>query len=145
MNIAWAHFTPISSLMGGMVLGVAAAAFILVNGRILGISGILGGLINPRKNDLAWRITFILGMLSSSFVASWLLPQSLHHPPQIDSGYPLVAIAGLLVGFGTRCGSGCTSGHGICGLSRFSMRSLVATLTFMSFGFVTTYCVRHFF
>ena len=145
MNIDWTHFTPMVSLIGGMILGVAASAFILINGRILGISGIVGGLISHNKGDVAWRIAFILGLMSSPFVASLVLPHNFIPSPRIEMGYGPIAIAGLLVGLGTRYGSGCTSGHGICGLSRLSLRSLVATLTFMSVGFLTTYCVRHLF
>lgn len=145
MNIDWIHFTPMVSLIGGIILGVAASAFILINGRILGISGIIGGLLDHQRGDVAWRITFILGLISSPFVASLVLPQNLIPSPRIEMGYGPIAIAGLLVGLGTRYGSGCTSGHGICGLSRLSLRSFVATLTFMSVGFLTTFCVRHVF
>jgi uncharacterized membrane protein YedE/YeeE len=145
MNIDWLHFTPGLSFLGGLLLGLASAAFILINGRILGISGILGGFIVPKNGDIAWRVAFILGMAASPFLASWIFPTGVLHAPKIDSAFLLIAIAGLLVGFGTRYGSGCTSGHGICGLSRLSIRSVVATLTFMGTGFLTTYCVRHVF
>lgn len=143
MTIDWIHFTPWLSLGGGILLGLASAAFILVNGRILGISGILGGLLVPRLGDVGWRIAFLLGMAASPFVASLLLPVDYLEAPRIEAGYIVIAVAGLLVGFGTRYGSGCTSGHGVCGLSRLSLRSLVATLTFMGFGFLVVYVMRH--
>ena len=141
--IDWAHFTPWTSLMGGLLLGVSSALFILLNGRVLGISGILGGLIPPKSGDSAWRISFFLGMIASPFLFSLLAPSGLAFPPRIDAGYGLIILSGLLVGIGTRYGSGCTSGHGVCGLSRLSPRSLVATLIFMSVGFLVVYLVRH--
>jgi len=143
MTIDWLHFTPGLSLVGGILLGLASAAFILINGRILGISGILGGLLSPRAGDVGWRIAFLLGMAVSPWVASQIFPEGLMEAPRIEAGYAAIAIAGLLVGFGTRYGSGCTSGHGVCGLSRLSPRSLVSTLTFMGLGFATVYVVRH--
>ena len=143
MTIDWLHFTPGLSLVGGILLGLASAAFILINGRILGISGILGGLLSPRVGDIGWRIAFLLGMAASPWVASLIFPEGLIEAPRIEPGYVAIAIAGLLVGFGTRYGSGCTSGHGVCGLSRLSPRSLVSTLTFMGLGFATVYVVRH--
>ena len=140
MTIDWNHFTPWASLAGGILLGLASAMFILVNGRILGISGILGGLLRPAKNDAGWRIAFIAGMLAAP-----LLYVALAGPasPRIDAGWATVVVAGLLVGIGTRYGAGCTSGHGVCGLSRLSPRSLVATLAFMGAGFVTVFLARH--
>jgi uncharacterized protein len=143
MTIDWIHFTPWLSLGGGILLGLASAAFILVNGRILGISGILGGLLVPRLGDIGWRIAFLLGMAASPFVSSLILPVGFLEAPRIEAGYIAIAIAGLLVGFGTRYGSGCTSGHGVCGLSRLSPRSLVSTLTFMGLGFFVVYVMRH--
>jgi len=143
MTIDWIHFTPWLSLGGGILLGLASAAFILVNGRILGISGILGGLLVPRLGDIGWRIAFLLGMAASPFVGSLILPVGFLEAPRIEAGYIAIAIAGLLVGFGTRYGSGCTSGHGVCGLSRLSPRSLVSTLTFMGLGFLVVYVMRH--
>ena len=143
MTIDWIHFTPWLSLAGGILLGLASAAFILVNGRILGISGILGGLLVPRLGDIGWRIAFLLGMAAAPFVSGLLLPSGYLELPRIEAGYIAIAIAGLLVGFGTRYGSGCTSGHGVCGLSRLSPRSLVSTLTFMSLGFLVVYVMRH--
>ena len=145
MAIDWIHFTPWTSLAGGVLLGIASAMFILLNGRILGISGILGGLLPPRKGDSGWRISFLLGTMAAPLAMSWLLPgaSSLLPAPRIDASVVLVVVAGLLVGIGTRYASGCTSGHGVCGLSRLSARSLVATLSFMGAGFATVYVMRH--
>ena len=141
-TIDWIHFTPWTALIGGVVLGTASAAFILLNGRVLGISGILGGLLAPRRRDISWRVFFLLGLMLAPITLSWFA-RDLVSTPRIDAGYMSIVIAGLLVGLGTRYGSGCTSGHGVCGLSRLSPRSLAATLTFMAAGFVTVYLVRH--
>ena len=143
MNIDWNHFTPWASLTGGLLLGVASAVFILINGRILGISGILGGLLPPKVGDIGWRVAFLLGMLAAPTVFMALAPAGLASEPRIDAGFWTVIAAGLLVGIGTRYASGCTSGHGVCGLSRLSPRSLVATLSFMGTGFFIVYIVRH--
>jgi len=143
MNIDWAHFTPWSSLSGGIILGVASALFILMNGRVLGVSGILGGLLPPKAGDTFWRLAFLAGMFASPWIFNLLAPAELITTPQIDADLVMLIIAGLLVGIGTRYGSGCTSGHGVCGLSRMSPRSLVATLSFMAAGFLTVYVVRH--
>jgi uncharacterized membrane protein YedE/YeeE len=143
MNIDWAHFTPWSSLSGGIILGVASALFILINGRVLGISGILGGLLPPKAGDTFWRLAFLAGMFASPWIFNLLAPAELIKTPQIDADLVMLIVAGLLVGIGTRYGSGCTSGHGVCGLSRMSPRSLVATLSFMAAGFLTVYVVRH--
>ena len=143
MNIDWQHFTPWASLIGGLLLGVASAVFILINGRILGISGILGGLLPPKVGDIGWRVAFLLGMLAAPTVFMTLAPAGLASEPRIDAGFWTVIAAGLLVGIGTRYASGCTSGHGVCGLSRLSPRSLVATLSFMGAGFFIVYIVRH--
>jgi uncharacterized membrane protein YedE/YeeE len=143
MNIDWAHFTPWSSLSGGIILGVASALFILINGRVLGISGILGGLLPPKAGDTFWRLAFLAGMFASPWIFNLLAPAELIQTPQIDADLLILIVAGLLVGIGTRYGSGCTSGHGVCGLSRMSPRSLVATLSFMAAGFLTVYVVRH--
>jgi len=145
MTIDWNHFTPWASLVGGILLGLASALFILVNGRILGISGILGGMLTLKRSDAGWRVAFMLGMLAAPATLGWVLPPDLLSAPRIDAGYALVVIAGLLVGFGTRLGSGCTSGHGVCGLSRLSPRSLVATGSFMAAGFAMVYVMRHLF
>ena len=115
MVIDWNAYTPVSALIGGAVIGAAAAALLVLNGRIAGVSGILGGLLRPARGDVAWRAAFVAGLVA----------------------------AGLLVGFGTRYGSGCTSGHGVCGISRLSPRSIVATLVFMAAGFATVYVARH--
>ncbi|MEY2593774.1 MAG: YeeE/YedE family protein [Betaproteobacteria bacterium] len=140
MLIDWNHFTPALSLAGGILLGLASALFILVNGRILGISGIVGGLFSPKAGDVAWRVAFVLGLMAAP-----LLYAGLRGPweVRIEAGWGTVVAAGLLVGIGTRFASGCTSGHGVCGLSRLSPRSLVATLSFMAAGFLVVYLVRH--
>jgi len=143
MNIDWAHFTPFASLTGGIILGIASAIFILVNGRILGISGILGGLMPPKLGDTFWRISFLLGLLVAPTVFHAVVPAQYITAPRIDATDVMVVIAGLLVGIGTRYASGCTSGHGVCGLSRLSPRSLVATLSFMGTGFAMVYVMRH--
>ncbi len=140
MAIDWTHFTPWAALAGGMLLGLASAIFILVNGRILGISGIVGGLLRPKAGDAGWRVAFVLGMLAAPTL--YLLVAG-PVPATIDAGWGTVVLAGLLVGVGTRYGSGCTSGHGVCGLSRLSPRSLAATLAFMGAGFATVFLVRH--
>ena len=140
IDIAWNNFTPWSALGGGILIGLAAASFILLNGRIAGISGILGGLLTPAKDDILWRRAFLGGLVGAPLL--WLLVADLP-PIRIEAGYPAVIIAGLLVGIGTRYGSGCTSGHGVCGLSRLSVRSLAATASFMGAGFVTVYVIRH--
>ncbi len=140
MTLDWNHFTPWASLAGGIVLGLASAIFILMNGRILGISGIVGGLLRPRRGDLTWRLLFVLGMLAAPLLYMAVVGPV---PARIDAGWGTLVVAGLLVGVGTRYGAGCTSGHGVCGLSRLSPRSGVATLAFMGAGFVTVYLVRH--
>ncbi len=140
MTIDWNHFTPWASLAGGILLGLASALFILLNGRILGISGIVGGLLRPRTGDIGWRLAFLLGMFAAPLLYFLLAGPT---APRIDAGWGTLVVAGLLVGAGTRYGSGCTSGHGVCGLSRLSPRSLVATLAFMGAGFVTVFLARH--
>ena len=142
MNIDWVHFSPWAALTGGIVLGGASAAFVLVNGRVLGISGILGGLLVPQRSDASWRVFFLLGSILAPASLSLIAPE-LVGTPRIDAGNVSIVAAGLLVGLGTRYGSGCTSGHGVCGLSRLSPRSLVATLAFMASGFATVYLIRH--
>ncbi|WP_250464063.1 YeeE/YedE family protein [Microbulbifer litoralis] len=140
MNIDWNAFTPLSALAGGALIGLATALLLLANGRIAGISGIVGGLLKPTAGETGWRLAFVAGLLLAPGL--WGLFAALP-PIRIDAGYPLLVAAGLLVGIGTRYGSGCTSGHGVCGLSRLSPRSLVATLLFMGAGFATVYVVRH--
>ena len=141
MVIDWLSFTPIPSLLGGIILGVAAALYVLLHGRILGISGIVSGLLHPKLADSAWRLNLVLGLISAPFLAALFF--GIIPVVEIDSGWLAIVIAGLLVGFGAQYGSGCTSGHGICGLSRLSPRSLVATLAFMSAGFVIVFIIRH--
>jgi uncharacterized membrane protein YedE/YeeE len=144
MTIDWTHFTPWTALAGGILLGIASAAFILVNGRVLGISGILGGLLVPKRSDASWRVMFLLGLVLAPATLSLLAP-GLISAPRIEADNVAIVVAGLLVGLGTRYGSGCTSGHGVCGLSHLSPRSLVATLAFMASGFAMVYVVRHLF
>ena len=138
--IDWTHFTPWSSLAGGIVIGAAAAMFVLLNGRIAGISGIIGGLLRPSGGGASWRLAFIAGLLLAP--AAYALLSELP-VPTIDAGFPLLVLAGLLVGVGTSYGAGCTSGHGVCGISRLSPRSIVATLVFMAAGFATVFVLRH--
>ncbi|MEE9927798.1 YeeE/YedE family protein [Microvirgula aerodenitrificans] len=140
MTIDWLHFTPWTALAGGALIGIGAALLVLCNGRIAGISGIAGGLLRPLHGDTGWRVAFLAGLM----LAPWLYRIAAPLPSAvIDAGWPLLIVAGVLVGFGTRLGSGCTSGHGVCGLSRLSPRSLVATLGFMAAGFATVYVMRH--
>ena len=131
------------AVSGGVLLGVASAMFILLNGRILGISGILGGLLPPKLGDSMWRIAFLAGMFCAPVVFNALAPAGFATTPRVDADGLSVVAAGLLVGIGTRYASGCTSGHGVCGLSRLSPRSLVATMSFMGAGFLVVYLVRH--
>jgi uncharacterized membrane protein YedE/YeeE len=138
--IDWADFTPWRALAGGVVIGVAAAMLVLLNGRIAGVAAIIGGVLRPARGDMAWRLAFIIGLLVAPAVYG-LLAEPV--PPTIEAGYPTLLVAGLLVGAGTRYGSGCTSGHVFCGLSRLSPRSLVATITFMLAGFAAVYVVRY--
>jgi len=138
--IDWANFTPAGSFAGGLLIGGAAAMLVLFTGRIAGISGIAGGLLTARRADIAWRVAFLLGLLIAPalFRLYGRLPF-----PRIDAGFGTLLVAGLLVGVGTGYGSGCTSGHGVCGLARLSPRSLVATLAFMAAGMATVFLVRH--
>lgn len=140
MNIDSLHFTPGMSLLGGLIIGSASALFILANGRIAGISGILGGLLRPKADDVVWRVAFLLGLIvAPAVLAFFVAPLT----PTIDAGPTTLIIAGLLVGIGTRYGGGCTSGHGVCGLSRLSPRSLIATLAFMGTGMAIVFVMRH--
>ncbi len=140
MMIDWANFTPWASLAGGALIGLSAALFVLFNGRIAGISGILGGLLEWPKGDISWRLAFLLGLVAAPLAYGLVAPLPI---VQVDAGTGTLVVAGLLVGIGTRYGSGCTSGHGVCGLSRLSPRSLAATAAFMLAGFVTVFVVRH--
>ncbi len=138
--IDWPHFTPWMSLAGGILIGLSAALFVLFNGRIAGISGILGGLLQWPRDDVAWRIAFLLGLIGAPLVYTLFAPLP---AVRVDAGSATLVAAGLLVGIGTRYGAGCTSGHGVCGISRLSPRSLVATAAFMAAGFATVFIVRH--
>jgi uncharacterized protein len=140
MSIAWNAFTPASALIGGAIIGAAAALFAVLNGRIAGVSGILGGLARPQAGDILWRIAFVAGLIAAP--VAWRLLAALPEI-RVDTSYFALAAAGLLVGVGTRYGGGCTSGHGVCGVSRLSPRSIVATLVFMAVGFATVYIARH--
>ncbi len=140
MTIDWQHFSPFTALAGGVLIGLASGALFLLTGRIAGISGIVGGLLQGTVRSNGWRWAFVAGLL----IAPWLwrglgaLPEI-----QISTSSVWLVAAGLLVGFGTRLGSGCTSGHGVCGLARLSVRSLVATLSFMATGFATVWLLQH--
>ena len=140
MSINWNAFTPWPALVGGMLIGLATALFVLLNGRIAGISGVLGGLLKPLAGDVLWRVAFVAGLIVAPLVYTLV---SVVPAVQIDAEYGALIAAGLLVGVGTRYGGGCTSGHGVCGLTRLSLRSLVATATFMGAGFVTVFAMRH--
>jgi uncharacterized membrane protein YedE/YeeE len=135
------NFTPYSALVGGALIGLSATMLLLFNGRVAGISGIFNGLINPAQPDKVWRGLFILGLIIGTGIYVWS-PQG-GAPVPLNLSTSLLLLAGFIVGFGTRMGSGCTSGHGVCGLGRFSFRSLVATLTFMAAGILTVYVTRH--
>jgi len=140
MQINWLEFTPGPALLGGVILGLAAALYVHLHGRILGISGIISGLFTPKSGDVSWRLSVILGLLSAPLWAAVLFEM---HPIQvIDASWAAIVVAGLLIGFGAVYGSGCTSGHGICGLSSLSPRSMVATLSFMLAGFITVFVIR---
>ena len=134
------NFTPWSALGGGALIGISASILLLLNGRVAGISGILGGLVRPRAEETSWRALFIVGLLVGGVVLFLLRPASFGAAPV---SLPLAIVAGVFVGFGTRLGSGCTSGHGVCGLSRYSSRSLAATMTFMATGAMAAFVVQH--
>lgn len=140
MTIDWIHFTPGMSLLGGVLIGISAALFILANGRVAGISGILGGLLSRKPGDRAWRIAFLLGLIVAPAAIFALTGPVI---ATIEANTEVLVVAGLLVGIGTRYGAGCTSGHGVCGLSRLSPRSLVATLAFMGAGMAIVFLMRH--
>jgi len=140
MSIDWNAFTPASAVIGGAIIGVAVALFVVLNGRIAGVSGILGGLARPQAGDISWRVAFVVGLIAAPL--AWGLLAALPEI-RVDTSYPVLVAAGLLVGVGTRYGGGCTSGHGICGVSRASPRSIAATVAFMAAGFATVYVVRH--
>lgn len=144
MTIWWNAFTPWSSLAGGVLIGLAAAGMVVLLGRVTGISGIVGALLQRgswrNAGAWSWRLAFVLGLLAAPLVWQWFAPLPAMEMPRSPL---LIVLAGLLVGFGTRLGSGCTSGHGVCGLSRLSLRSLAATLTFMATGVLTVWVLRH--
>ena len=136
----WLSFTPFSATLGGVIIGLATTLLLIVTGRIAGISGIVGGLFRLQQGEMGWRVAFVAGLLLAPWVYGWItaLP-----PVEIDTSYGLLVLAGFAVGIGTRYGSGCTSGHGVCGLSRLSPRSIVATVIFITTAMATTYVVRH--
>ncbi|WP_312569154.1 YeeE/YedE family protein [Comamonas sp.] len=144
MGMNWEAFTPWSALAGGVLIGLAAALMVVLLGRIAGISGIVGNLLQPATwgsvKQWGWRVAFVVGMVAAPVVWQWFAPLPAMEMPANPWA---IVLAGLLVGFGTRLGSGCTSGHGVCGLSRLSLRSLAATLMFMATGVLTVFVVRH--
>lgn len=135
------NFTPVASLVGGMLIGLGASAMLLLNGRIAGISGILAGVLKPIRGDTLWRGCFLGGLVVGGLLLRLLMPRAFDFG--IIRPFPMLIVAGLLVGFGTRLGSGCTSGHGVCGISRLSPRSLVATITFIASGALVVFVVNH--
>ncbi len=140
MSIDWLHFTPWRSLAGGALIGAAASLLVLATGRIAGISGIVGGLLRPAEGDVRWRVAFVCGLLVVPAAWAWL---AIGPAIRVAASTTALVGAGLLVGIGTRCGGGCTSGHGVCGVARLSPRSLVATVLFVAAGFVTVFALRH--
>lgn len=140
MTIAWNAFTPWAAAAGGVIIGLAAAMLVLLNGRVAGISGLVGGLLRLASGGMSHRAAFVVGLVGAPLLYALFteLPR-----PQIDTGYAGLVVAGLLVGLGTRYGSGCTSGHGVCGIARLSPRSLAATGAFMAAGFATVFVLRH--
>jgi uncharacterized protein len=134
-------FAPLPALLGGILIGLAASALLLFDGRIAGISGIVGGLVLPRRGDVGWRGSFVAGLLAGGVVLRLVHPAAM--ALSFDIPPVAVVVAGLLVGVGTRVGGGCTSGHGVCGIARGSIRSLAATVTFMATGAITVFVVRH--
>ena len=135
------NFTPVSALIGGLLIGASAALLLVLSGRIAGVSGILGGLLSPSRSDIGWRLAFLAGLFLAPLVyvaAGGALP-----PVVLDAPLGLVVLAGLIVGFGTRLGAGCTSGHGVCGIGRGSPRSLAATAMFMTTAIITVFVARH--
>jgi uncharacterized protein len=135
------NFTPYSALLGGILIGLAATVLLLFNGRIAGISGIMGGLMNASRTEVFWRIAFLAGIIIGAFLFNQIKPD--FYQPRENFPVWLLALGGFLVGFGTRMGNGCTSGHAVCGIARFSVRSIAATITFMASGFLTVYIIRH--
>ena len=132
---------PVAALAGGALIGASAAMLLWTLGRIAGVSGILGGVLLRARGDVAWRIAFLVGLIAAAAIYFALMPAA--HAPRADFPRALLVVAGVLVGFGTRLGNGCTSGHGVCGLARFSTRSLAAVITFMATAMLTVFVVRH--
>ena len=135
------NFTPVSGLVGGLLIGLAAALLLLLNGRLSGISGIVGGLLAPKSSDAGWRVAFVAGLLVGAL--SYVLATGGAMLVRMQASVPVLVAAGLLVGFGTRLGSGCTSGHGVCGIARLSRRSIVATSVFFGVAIVTVFLTHH--
>ena len=135
------NFTPIASLVGGILIGLSASAMLLLDGKIAGISGIVAGVLRPMRGETAWKVCFVAGLFTGGLVLRLVLPGAFAFG--IVRSWPVLVLAGLLVGFGTRLGNGCTSGHGVCGVSRLSARSIVATLTFIATGALTVFIVNH--
>jgi hypothetical protein len=135
------NFTPVSGLVGGLLLGLAATMLLLLNGRISGISGIVGGLLAPKSSEVGWRVVFLVGLLLGAF--GYVLATGGALPVRMQASMPILIVAGLLVGFGTRLGSGCTSGHGLCGIARFSKRSIAASAVFFGVAMLTVFLTRH--
>jgi uncharacterized membrane protein YedE/YeeE len=135
------NFTPVSGLFGGLLIGLAAALLLLLNGRISGISGIVGGMLATRSSDTGWRVVFVVGLLLGAFI--YMLATGGAITMRMQASVPVLVVAGLLVGFGTRLGSGCTSGHGLCGMARLSKRSIVATAVFFGVAMLTVFLTHH--
>ena len=134
-------FTPVSGLAGGLLIGLAVALMLFLNGRVAGISGIVGGLFTLKVRENAWRLAFVVGLVLGALVYLWAAGATA--PVRVVSSLPAILAGGLLVGFGTRLGSGCTSGHGLCGMARLSRRSVVATATFFGVAMLTVFVTRH--
>jgi len=142
-EVGMENFTPVSGFFGGVIIGLAATLLLLVNGRIAGISGIIGGLLAPKSEETAWRLLFVIGLWIGTL--AFMFARGAPFSVMIGASWPTMLIAGLLVGFGTRLGSGCTSGHAVCGIARFSKRSIIATAVFMGSAIVTVFLMRHVF
>ena len=135
------NFTPVSGLIGGLLIGLAATLLLLLNGRLSGISGIVGGMLAPKSSDAGWRVAFVAGLLLGAFI--YMLATGDAVAVRMQASVPVLVVAGLLVGFGTQLGSGCTSGHGVCGIARLSKRSIVATVVFMGVAVLVVFLTRH--
>ncbi|MDQ3588873.1 MAG: YeeE/YedE family protein [Actinomycetota bacterium] len=135
------NFTPVSGLIGGLLIGLAAALLLLLNGRLSGMSGIVGGMLAPKSSEVGWRLVFVAGLLLGAFI--YMLATGGAIPVRVQASVPVLVAAGLLVGFGTRLGSGCTSGHGLCGIARLSRRSIVASAVFFGVAMLTVFLTHH--